>query len=366
MSARTRILTSALAAVAALAAATAAATLAGPAVAAPAGSAAGSAAGPAAGPVPAMTPAPPLFIRNGSFEDGKVNWSCEDARVSSPGHWGQRSLEGVTSANSTGRCTQTIAVRPNFRYTLSAWVQGSWVHLGVTGYGSPATVRDATTWTNVSTTFTTPPGTETVEVYVSGWYAQGRYRADDVAVGGAVPSVPAAPGGVTVDRVTSRFVTLSWQPAARAASYAVVDGNHRLVAVSPGPGTTTRVGVSPDREETLRVIATNPTGSSPASAPVTVTVPADEDSVPWPPYSLEVTPGPAGSLWLAWDAVLTARQGYAVYVDGVRVRRVYSPAWQLDGLAPDRTYRIEITAINEHGESDRSAPGWGTTLPEAG
>jgi hypothetical protein len=43
-------------------------------------------------------------------------------------------------------------------------------------------------------------------------------------------------------------------------------------------------------------------------------------------------------------------------------RRVYGPAVLVDGLAPDRTYRIEVTAVNAHGESPHSRTAYGTTL----
>ncbi|GAA0809777.1 fibronectin type III domain-containing protein [Spirilliplanes yamanashiensis] len=354
----------------ALATLTAAAALAAGLLAAPAASAAGSPAGSPARPAPRMTPAPPtppapVLVRGGGFESGGLaDWTCEDARVTGAARWGRGALEGTTSTNSTGRCAQTVAVRPDTAYTLSAWVKGDWVHLGVTGYGSATSVPAAPDWTFVTHTFRTAATAHTVEIAVSGWYAQGRYAADEIWLRGDPPTgAPARPTGVTAERVLSRAVVLSWQPAARAAGYAVVDGTGAVVARAPGGATSAVVTVGEATTQTLRVVAENWYLARGVSDPVTVTTPADADSAPSGPRYLIATPGPAGTLWLAWEAVAAATDGYAVYVDGVLARRVPGPALQLDGLARDRTYRVEATGVNARGESPRSAPSWATTLP---
>jgi chitinase len=77
-------------------------------------------------------------------------------------------------------------VKPSTTYTLSAWVDGSYVFIGDTGTGG----TDTSTWTpgtggaysQLSTTFTTGSGTTSVTVWVHGWYGQGTYYADDVSV----------------------------------------------------------------------------------------------------------------------------------------------------------------------------------------
>ncbi|MGY2060487.1 glycosyl hydrolase family 18 protein, partial [Nocardia gipuzkoensis] len=75
----------------------------------------------------------------------------------------------------------------NHTYTLGAWVNGSYVYLGVTGSGT----TDTSTWTQstggkyqqLSTKFTTGASTTSVTVWVHGWYSQGTYYADDITLG---------------------------------------------------------------------------------------------------------------------------------------------------------------------------------------
>jgi hypothetical protein len=312
-------------------------------------------------PVP-IPPAPSLVV-NGSFENGLANWSCEDARTVQAPHTGEAALAGVTSHNSTGRCTQTIAVNPGTALVLSAWVQGAFAQLGVTGHGSATTVTGASAWTFAQKRFTTGPDTRTVEIFVSGWYVQGPYRADVVTVG-ALRSVPppGTPGDLRVVGTTSRTVSLSWTAVPGAAGYRVRDA-YGVLRDTGAPVTTTAVTVGAGTTTTLRVTAYHALGESAPSAPVTATTPADADSVPYAPRSVVVEPGPGTSLWVAWEAVQTASAGYAVYVDGVRVATTVGPATYVQGLAPDRTYRVEVTALNTHGESPRSFPRHGTTDP---
>jgi hypothetical protein len=170
----------------------------------------------AAAPTP---PPPPLnLVLNGDFETGAVNhWHCEDSRVwphsSAGGTW---ALETVTSTNSTGRCWQTVAVRPNSTYELSGLVRGQFVFLGVTNLAATGT-RAATAWTPVSTTFRTDSTTDTVEVYFHGWYDQWRYDVDDITLRGPSPAPPATPSGVVVTGSAARWVDLAWNPVLGAA-----------------------------------------------------------------------------------------------------------------------------------------------------
>jgi hypothetical protein len=302
-------------------------------------------------------------VLGGEFESGGLgNWTCEDDRISAPGHLGTWSLDGVTSNNSAGRCVQTVAVQPNSRYLLTGWVRGRFVQLGATGIGAAPTVPSAATWTYLQQDITTGPSTDTVEVYVSGWYAQGRFGADDIALRGAPAALPGAPTQVTATAPASQAVTLAWTGSPRAAGYRVYDENGALRHDTHGPATSAAVAVGAASTSTLRVVAYNATGESAASAPVTATTPADAASVPPPTRSVVASAGPGASLWVAWEAVQAASAGYNVYVDGVFAGHPVGPALHVQGLATDRTYRVEVTAVNAVGESARSYPRFGTTL----
>lgn len=126
-------------------------------------------------------------LTNPGFESGSVSpWSCAGnpgSIVSSPVHTGSKALQGKVSSSDTAQCNQTIAVRPKTTYSLSGWVRGSYVYLGVNG--------GATTWTNspsgyspLTVSFTTGASQTSATIYVHGWYAQGNYYADDITLDG--------------------------------------------------------------------------------------------------------------------------------------------------------------------------------------
>jgi hypothetical protein len=150
--------------------------------------------------------------KNAGFEAGLSNWTCSansGTPVSSPVHGGATALRAAPAGQDNARCTQSVAVKPNSTYTLSAWVQGGYTYLGVTGTGTTDVstwTPDSSSWKQLSTTFTTGASTTSVSVYTHGWYGQAAYYADDLSVygpdggGGTDPSptVPGAPTGLTV------------------------------------------------------------------------------------------------------------------------------------------------------------------------
>ncbi|HZP51486.1 MAG TPA: carbohydrate binding domain-containing protein [Actinocrinis sp.] len=129
-------------------------------------------------------------MSNPGFESGALSpWSCTGnlgSVVSSPAHGGSHALLGAASSSDDAQCSQTISVSPNTKYTLSAWVNGSYVFIGDTGTGT----SDTSTWTpgtggayqQLSVTFTTGASTSSVTIWVHGWYGQGSYYADDFSV----------------------------------------------------------------------------------------------------------------------------------------------------------------------------------------
>ncbi|MFJ7203544.1 carbohydrate binding domain-containing protein [Streptomyces sp. NPDC098789] len=156
--------------------------------------------------------ATPNLVANSGFESGLSDWTCSGgsgAAVSSPVHSGTSALKATPAGSDNAQCTQTISVQPNSQYTLSAFVQGSYVYLGATGTGITGTTS---TWTpnspsygQLSVTFATGANTTSVTVYLHGWYGQPAYYADDVALagpGGTNPT-PTATAPTTVPPTTA-------------------------------------------------------------------------------------------------------------------------------------------------------------------
>ncbi|MFD7594361.1 carbohydrate binding domain-containing protein [Kitasatospora sp. NPDC059812] len=141
--------------------------------------------------------ATPNLVANPGFENGLSGWTCSGgsgAVVSSPVHSGAAALKATPTGPDSAQCSQTVSVQPNSQYTLSAYVQGSYVYLGATGTGAGS---DPSTWTpssasysQLSVGFTTGPNTTSVTVYLHGWYGQPAYYADDVSLTGPGGSSP--------------------------------------------------------------------------------------------------------------------------------------------------------------------------------
>jgi hypothetical protein len=135
------------------------------------------------------------LITNPGFETGDTSgWSCDAgtvAVVSSPVHAGSHALVGTPNSSAFAQCTQTVSVQPNSSYTLSGFVEGSFVFAGATGTGVNASTstQSAPSWQQLTTSFTTGAGVTSVTVFVHGWYAQPAYHADDLTLTG--------PGGTT-------------------------------------------------------------------------------------------------------------------------------------------------------------------------
>jgi hypothetical protein len=150
------------------------------------------------------------LVADPGFESGLAGWTCDAGTattVSSPVHSGSNALAGTPSSAADAQCTQTVSVAPNSAYTLTAYVQGSYVYLGATGTGVNASTwtASAPSYQQLSTTFTTGASTTSVTVFVHGWYGQPTYYADDVTLTG--PSGGTTPPTSTTTTTTTTTVT---------------------------------------------------------------------------------------------------------------------------------------------------------------
>ncbi|HVV20222.1 MAG TPA: fibronectin type III domain-containing protein [Pseudonocardiaceae bacterium] len=223
------------------------------------------------------------LVTNPGLESGSLSpWSCDAGTgsvVRSPVHAGSDALAGAASGSADAQCAQTIAVAPNSSYTLSAYVEGDYVYLGATGTGVSASTwtPSATSWQQLTTTFTTGASTTSVSVWLHGWYGQGTYYADDVnltgpAGGGGGTTIPPAPADLAVGTVTSTSVSLSWQAATGATGYSVYRNGTKATTVTGTSATIT--GLAPSTTYSFAVTASNAAGESAKSATVTATTQA--------------------------------------------------------------------------------------------
>jgi chitinase len=144
------------------------------------------------------------LVTNGGFEAGNLSgWSCDtgDSVVTSPVHSGTYALQINPTASTTGQCTQTISVQANTAYTLSAYVDGPYAFLGITGGASNWTTSSS--YTLLSVSFTTGSTTNSVTIYVHGWYVQNSVYVDDVSLNGPAGSSTPTPTPTPTTAATS-------------------------------------------------------------------------------------------------------------------------------------------------------------------
>ncbi|WP_257153809.1 chitinase [Streptomyces lunaelactis] len=221
------------------------------------------------------------LARNGGFETGLSSWSCTASSgtvVNSPVHSGSSALKATPAGNDNAKCSQQITVKPNSDYTLSGWVQGSYVYLGASGTGTTDVstwTASAPSWQKLSMTFRTGASTTSVTIYTHGWYGTPAYYADDLSLlgpGGDPVQTPAAPTGLAAGAPGSTSVPLSWSASSGATSYNVYRNGSKVLTVSGTSATVT--GLAPSTAYSFQVTAANEAGESLKSAAVTATTTA--------------------------------------------------------------------------------------------
>ncbi len=291
---------------------------------------------------------------NGGFEHDSIasGWTC-DAGAGATGspRTGTRSLLSTPSGFANGRCAQHVPVQPGQTYTLSAWVRGGYAFLGH-DFGVTWT-PPTTAWTQLTTTFTASG--DQIQIYLHGWYAADAIEVDDVVLSGPDSAVrrPAPPSLVAPTQTTSSTQRLSWLGSPGATGYRVYRDGTLVASVSSASALVT--GLTPATSYRFHVTALNRAGESGPSEVVDVRTAQRYDEVPHQVRSVVATPN-AYHVWLAWEAVMTATDGYNIYQDGVLVGWSYGPAFQATGLEHGTLYTFEITGLNSAGESVKSRP----------
>ena len=159
--------------------------------------------------------------------------------MTSPVHSGSYAAAVVPTSSQTGECDQSVTLSPNTSYTLTGYVEGNYVYLGVSGGATASTWTSSSTWTQLSVPFTTG-STGQVTVYVHGWYSEGTVYADDISIPGTSGgtsndfSISASPNSGSLTAGSSTTTTVNT---------AVTSGNAESVSLSAS-GAPSGVSVS--------------------------------------------------------------------------------------------------------------------------
>ncbi|MFF6998090.1 chitinase [Streptomyces sp. NPDC008313] len=141
-----------------------------------------------------------------------------------------------------------------------------------------------------------------------------------------------------------------------AWTQSATDWQHLTTTFRTGPSTT---------KVTLYTHGWYGTGAYHADDITLVGPGGDTSQPPAPPTGLRTGTVTATAVALSWTAVPGAT-GYAVYRDGAKVRTVTGTSATVDGLTPSTAYAFQVAAVNDAGESARSASVSATTSPGPG
>ncbi|MEU2430865.1 carbohydrate binding domain-containing protein [Streptomyces sp. NPDC007861] len=222
------------------------------------------------------------LLSNPGFEtDSLSGWSCSGGLgsvVSSPVRSGTKALAGAASASDNAKCTQTVSVQPNTAYSLTGWVRGSNVYLGVTG-GSSTWTTSTGSYAQLTVSFTTGASQTSAEIYLHGWYGTGTYYADDISLdgpggpGGGDTQAPTTPANFRSTAKSSTSVSLAWNAATDNVAVTGYDVYRGTTLATSVTGTTATVtGLAPSTAYGFTVRARDAAGNtSPATTAVNVT-----------------------------------------------------------------------------------------------
>ncbi|MEZ0068435.1 chitinase [Streptacidiphilus sp. MAP12-20] len=281
------------------------------------------------------------ILTNGDFETGTLSgWSCSalDSVVSTPVHGGSHALQGAANSSDNAQCTQTVSVLPNTTYTLAGYVQGNYVYIGATGTGVNASnwTPGASSYTQLSTTFTTGASTTSVQVFTHGWYGQGTYYADDITLtgpAGSSSSPSASASSTSASASPSASASASSSPSASASA-----SPSQSASASPSQSASASASASPSASATSGG-GTAPTGDGLVSTPTGVTA--------------KVT---GNAVTLSWTASTDGSQtgdvpGYYVYNGANLVATSMGTSVTVSSLLPNTAYHFTVQGYDKDGHS---------------
>ncbi|MBC3841586.1 hypothetical protein GXW82_18890 [Streptacidiphilus sp. 4-A2] len=144
------------------------------------------------------------LLTNPGFETGSLSgWSCDAGTATvatSPVHSGSYALQGTPSSSDDAQCTQTVTVTPDTTYPER--LRRRVLRLPRRHRRNDTWTPSATSWQQLSTTYTTTASQTSLQVYLHGWYGQPAYYADDLALtsGSGLPTSSPTPTSTPTPR----------------------------------------------------------------------------------------------------------------------------------------------------------------------
>ena len=175
-------------------------------------------------------------------------------------------------------------------------------------------------------------------------------------------SAPYAPFNLTAEATGESTVALTWEAYADAETFVVYNGTEKVAEGIEGFEYTVE-GLTAATEYCFTVKAVNAAGESVASNEACATTEEAAITVPAVPANLVAEAVSTSSIELTWDAVATATS-YNVYQGDNKVATVEEAAYTVEGLEYNTEYCFTVTAVNEAGESEKSAQVCEKTLGE--
>ncbi len=181
----------------------------------------------------------------------------------------------------------------------------------------------------------------------------------DGSGGGGDTEAPSTPGNLTASNTTTNSTDLSWN----ASTDNVGVTGYRVYVNGNLDGTTTGLnytvnGLSPNTTYNVTVTAIDAAGneSSPAATSVT-TENSSDNQAPSTPGNLTASNTTTNSTDLSWNASTdnVGVTGYRVYVNGNLDGTTTGLNYTVNGLSPNTTYNITVTAIDAAGNESSPA-----------
>jgi len=162
-------------------------------------------------------------------------------------------------------------------------------------------------------------------------------------------SIPSVPSNLSKSELTQTSFTLIWSSINGATSYKVYkDG--ALYADNVTGTSKSITGLVTDTTYSMQVSAINSLGESAKSSALSVKTLPLPPSAPTGLTNINTT---ALDFTLSWNAA-TGATSYKVYKDGIFYADVAPTSKEITGLLMDTTYSMQVSAVNESGESVKS------------